>query len=552
MDWIYDIFEFSKKYPLDFTQMSFWIFFVIVYAGFALTYKRLFIRNLFLFLVSCFFYYKTSGLFVMLLLFSTVTDFYFGRQIDKSEDEGRRKLFVTLSVCLNLFVLSYFKYAYFFTDAYNTIFHTNHKVFNYLAYWGNGFHSKGYFSVDEIVLPVGISFYTFQTISYTVDIYRRKLKSLDSILDFGLYVTFFPQLVAGPIVRAEVFVPQLLRPTQITKEDFNMATYFIFKGLIKKMLFANFIAVEFLDRVFEMPTMYSGFTNLMALVGYSLQVYGDFAGYTDIAIGLALLMGFELPRNFNSPYKAINTGDFWKRWHISLSTWLKDYLYIPLGGNRTGSWASVTIALVLVSVALIGVGNPYFSLIIGLLLLGGTLLAMKSERFQHYITTNINLMLTMVLGGLWHGASWKYILWGGINGLGIVFYKLWRKLSPYEHSTHWLAHFWKVFSTFIFIVFVRLYFRGQDMERIGQFYDQLWNNMDLSSSGQVLWYFRDAFAVIVLGYTVHWLPQSLKDKIEEAYYQSPIWVKALIMAVVAVICYQTFSNDAPAFIYFQF
>ena len=552
MDWIYDIFEFSKKYPLDFTQMSFWIFFVIVYAGFALTYKRLFIRNLFLFLVSCFFYYKTSGLFVMLLLFSTVTDFYFGRQIDKSQDEGRRKLFVTLSVCLNLFVLSYFKYAYFFTDAYNTIFHTDHKVFNYLAYWGNGFHSKGYFSVDEIVLPVGISFYTFQTISYTVDIYRRKLKSLDSILDFGLYVTFFPQLVAGPIVRAEEFVPQLLRPTQITKEDFNRATYFIFKGLIKKMLFANFIAVEFLDRVFEMPTMYSGFTNLMALVGYSLQVYGDFAGYTDIAIGLALLMGFELPRNFNSPYKAINTGDFWKRWHISLSTWLKDYLYIPLGGNRTGSWASVTIALVLVSVALIGVGNPYFSLIIGLLLLGGTLLAMKSERFQHYITTNINLMLTMVLGGLWHGASWKYILWGGINGLGIVFYKLWRKVSPYEHSTHWLAHFWKVFSTFIFIVFVRLYFRGEDMERIGQFYDQLWNNMDLSSSGQVLWYFRDAFAVIVLGYTVHWLPQSLKDKIEEAYYQSPIWVKVLIMAVVAVICYQTFSNDAPAFIYFQF
>lgn len=552
MDWIYDIFEFSKKYPLDFTQMSFWIFFVIVYAGFALTYKRLFIRNLFLFLVSCFFYYKTSGLFVMLLLFSTVTDFYFGRQIDKSEDEGRRKLFVTLSVCLNLFVLSYFKYAYFFTDAYNTIFHTDHKVFNYLAYWGNGFHSKGYFSVDEIVLPVGISFYTFQTISYTVDIYRRKLKSLDSILDFGLYVTFFPQLVAGPIVRAEEFVPQLLRPTQITKEDFNRATYFIFKGLIKKMLFANFIAVEFLDRVFEMPTMYSGFTNLMALVGYSLQVYGDFAGYTDIAIGLALLMGFELPRNFNSPYKAINTGDFWKRWHISLSTWLKDYLYIPLGGNRTGSWASVTIALVLVSVALIGVGNPYFSLIIGLLLLGGTLLAMKSELFQHYITTNINLMLTMVLGGLWHGASWKYILWGGINGLGIVFYKLWHKLSPYEHSTHWMAHFWKVFSTFIFIVFVRLYFRGEDMERIGQFYDQLWNNMDLSSSGQVLWYFRDAFAVIVLGYTVHWLPQSLKDKIEEAYYQSPIWVKALIMAVVAVICYQTFSNDAPAFIYFQF
>ncbi|WP_454982421.1 MBOAT family O-acyltransferase [Capnocytophaga granulosa] len=552
MEWIYDLFEFSKKYPMDFTQMGFWVFFFIVYTGFAFVYKRLFVRNLFLFLVSCFFYYKTSGLFVMLLLFSTVTDFYFGRQIDRSENEGRRKLFVTLSVTLNLLVLSYFKYAYFFTDSYNTIFHTDHKVFNYLAYWGNGFRDKGYFSVDEIVLPVGISFYTFQTISYTVDIYRRKLKSLDSILDFGLYVTFFPQLVAGPIVRAEEFVPQILRPTQITQADFNKATYFIFKGLIKKMLFANFIATEFLDRVFEMPTMYSGFTNLMALVGYSLQVYGDFAGYTDIAIGLALLMGFELPRNFNSPYKAVNTGDFWKRWHISLSTWLKDYLYIPLGGNRTGSWASVAISLLLISVALIGVGNPYFSLIVGVLLLGGTLLAMKNERFQHYISTNINLMLTMVLGGLWHGASWKFILWGGINGLGIVFYKLWRKISPYEHSTHWLAHFWKVFSTFMFIVFVRLYFRGEDIERINQFYSQLWNNMDWSSSGQVLWYFRDAFAVMVLGYVVHWLPQSLKDKIENAYYQSPIWVKVLIAVVAAVICYQTFSNESPAFIYFQF
>jgi alginate O-acetylation protein len=552
MEWIYDLFEFSKKYPMDFTQMGFWVFFFIVYTGFAFVYKRLFARNLFLFLVSCFFYYKTSGLFVMLLLFSTVTDFYFGRQIDRSENEGRRKLFVTLSVTLNLLVLSYFKYAYFFTDSYNTIFHTDHKVFNYLAYWGNGFRDKGYFSVDEIVLPVGISFYTFQTISYTVDIYRRKLKSLDSILDFGLYVTFFPQLVAGPIVRAEEFVPQILRPTQITQADFNKATYFIFKGLIKKMLFANFIATEFLDRVFEMPTMYSGFTNLMALVGYSLQVYGDFAGYTDIAIGLALLMGFELPRNFNSPYKAINTGDFWKRWHISLSTWLKDYLYIPLGGNRTGSWASVAISLLLISVALIGVGNPYFSLIVGVLLLGGTLLAMKNERFQHYISTNINLMLTMVLGGLWHGASWKFILWGGINGLGIVFYKLWRKISPYEHSTHWLAHFWKVFSTFMFIVFVRLYFRGEDIERINQFYSQLWNNMDWGSSGQVLWYFRDAFAVMVLGYVVHWLPQSLKDRIENAYYQSPIWVKVLIAVVAAVICYQTFSNESPAFIYFQF
>ena len=319
------------------------------------------------------------------------------------------------------------------------------------------------------------------------------------------------------------------------------------------MLFANYIAVQFLDAVFDMPTMYSGFTNLMALVGYSLQVYGDFAGYTDIAIGLALLLGFELPKNFNAPYKATSTGDFWKRWHISLSTWLKDYLYIPLGGNRTGSWGSVIISLLFIIVALIEIGNPYFSLFAGILLVGGTLLALKNERFQQYITTNINLMLTMLLGGLWHGASWKYILWGGINGLGIVFYKLWRKVSPYEHSTHWLAHFWKVFSTFIFIVFVRLYFRGADMERINQWYEQVWSHFDLAGSGEVIWYFKEAFVVMFVGYLVHWLPESLKLRIENAYYKSPLWFKILIMVGVTIICYQTYtSGSSQAFIYFQF
>ena len=551
-DFFNNFFTFDPQHPLTFVRIDFWIFFALVYAVFALIYKRRHLRNLFLLIASFYFYYKASGLFVLLLVFSTVTDFYLGHYIDQHQEELRRKIAVTISICLNLLVLSYFKYAYFFTDTYNALFQTHHQTFNYLAYWANGFNYKGYFSVDDIILPVGISFYTFQTISYTVDIYRKKIAPLKSMLDFGFYVSFFPQLVAGPIVRAEEFVPQILKKTVVSKEEFNKAIFLILKGLIKKMIFADFIAMHFLDKVFDAPAMHTGFMNLLALIGYSLQIYGDFSGYTDIAIGVALLLGFKLPVNFNSPYKALNCGDFWKRWHISLSTWLKDYLYIPLGGNRTGSWASVTIALALVSVALIGVGNPYFSLIVGILLLGGTLLAMKNERFQHYITTNINLMLTMVLGGLWHGASWKYILWGGINGLGIVFYKLWRKVSPYEHSTHWLAHFWKVFSTFLFIVFVRLYFRGEDMEHINQWYGQVWNNMDLASSGQVLWYFREAFLVMILGYTVHWLPQSLKDKVEQAYYRSNLWVKVLVMVVVAVICYQTFSNDAPAFIYFQF
>ncbi|HNQ27903.1 MAG TPA: MBOAT family protein, partial [Aquaticitalea sp.] len=287
MNRLYDIFEFSEDFPLIFTQANFWIFFVVTYFLFALFYKKIALRNTYLLLASLFFYYKTSGLFVGILVFSTITDFFFGKAIYKSQNRTIRYLFVTLSVVINLSVLCYFKYAYFFTDSFNMLFGTQYEVFNWLAHWGNGFANQNYFTVDKIILPVGISFYTFQTISYSVDIFRKKLKPLDSILDFGFYVSFFPQLVAGPIVRAENFVPQISKPTIITKADFDKGTFMIIKGLIKKMIFADFIAMHFLDRVFDAPEMYSGFANVMAMFGYTLQIYGDFAGYTDIAIGLA-------------------------------------------------------------------------------------------------------------------------------------------------------------------------------------------------------------------------------------------------------------------------
>lgn len=552
MQWLYKIFGFSENTPLTFTQIDFWIFFAFVYCIFALIYKKIHLRNVFLFLVSLYFYYKTSGLFVFLLLFSTVSDYFLGKYIYQSEKQLHRKMLVIVSVFLNLFILSYFKYAYFLTDSYNYLFNTDIKVFNHLAYWANGFAEKSYFKVDSIILPVGISFYTFQTISYSVDIYRRKIKPLDSVLDFGFYVTFFPQLVAGPIVRAEYFVPQILKATQISKDDFNKGTYLIFKGLIKKMLFADFIAMQFLDRVFDTPNLYSGFTNVMALIGYSLQVYGDFSGYTDIAIGLALLMGFTLPKNFDSPYKATSCGNFWKRWHISLSTWLRDYLYIPLGGNKGGSWGSIVISLLFVIVAIVAVDSAIFSIFVGIILIIGSLSAYFIPSVRLQISTNINLMLTMLIGGLWHGASWKYILWGGINGLGIVVSKLWKKVSPYQNSTHWLVHFWKISTTFLFIVYVRLYFRGEDMERIGLWYEQVWNNFGLSDMFEVLYFFRWAFLVMLFGYVTHWLPERIKNQVEHQYNQSSFWVKVLIAVGIVIICYQTYSAGFQPFIYFQF
>lgn len=551
-DFFNNFFTFDPKHPLTFVRIDFWIFFVLVYGVFVLIYDRRNVRNLFLLLASFYFYYKSSGLFVLLLLFSTVTDFYLGHYIHRQAEEQRRKVAVSVSVCLNLFVLAYFKYAYFFTDTYNALFHTQHETFNYLAYWANGFQYKGYFSVDKIILPVGISFYTFQTISYTMDVYRRKVAPLKSILDFGFYVSFFPQLVAGPIVRAEEFVPQILKNTKITKEEFNKAIFLILKGLIKKMIFADFIAMHFLDRVFDAPTMHSGFTNILALIGYSLQIYGDFSGYTDIAIGVALLMGFHLPINFNSPYKALNCGDFWKRWHISLSTWLKDYLYIPLGGNRNSSLGTFVFSLLFVVILVVAVGNLAFTLVIGGLLVVGSALAFFYKPFERYLTTNINIMLTMLIGGLWHGAAWKFVIWGGLNGLGVVAYKYWRKISPYEQSTLWVARVWKITFTFVFITFTRIFFRSNDMESVGQWFHQVATNMSWDTATQVMKYNNIPLGIILVGYLTHWLPQAWKDAIEHVFSESHYIVKGAIAMVVVLICYQAYSTDIQPFIYFQF
>ncbi|CEN32524.1 MBOAT family O-acyltransferase [Capnocytophaga cynodegmi] len=552
MDFITNFFSFDEKSPLNFVRIDFWIFFAIVYTIFSFIYRRIRLRNLFLLFASIYFYYKASGLFVFLLLFSTITDFYLGNFIYRQTQQQKRKIAVVISVIINLSVLAYFKYAYFFTDTYNALFNTNHQVFNYLAYWGNGFNSQGYFRADTIILPVGISFYTFQTISYTVDIYRRKTAPLKSILDFGFYVSFFPQLVAGPIVRAENFVPQIISKTQVTTDSFNKGTFMILKGLIKKMIFADFIAMHFLDQVFDNPTMFSGFSNIMALIGYSLQIYGDFSGYTDIAIGLALLMGFQLPINFNSPYKAINCGDFWKRWHISLSTWLKDYLYIPLGGNRNSSVGTIIISLIFIVGVTVAINEIYFTLLVGLILVVVSGMMYISRSIERHVVTNINIMLTMLIGGLWHGASWKYVIWGGLNGIGILVYKYWRKISPYEKSTHWIATAWKITFTFAFITFTRIFFRGKDMESISQWFDQVNNNMGWDSAWQVLTHYQDVFFIMLIGYITHWLPQKWKDAVEHIFSESHIAVKGAIAVVVVIICYQAYSADLHPFIYFQF
>lgn len=612
LDFLTRVLAFDQNSPLLFTQFYFWAFFAIVFACFSLMHNRRLLRNSFLFFASILFYYKTSGLFFLILLFSTLSDFILGQAIYNSKSLFKQKFFVTTSVIINLGTLFYFKYAYFYTDSYNQLFHTNLEVFNYIAHWSNNIGGTS-FDVSQIMLPVGISFYTFQTISYSVDVYRKKLKPVTNILDFGFYVSFFPQLVAGPIVRASEFIPQLYQKYRLSRLQFGIAVFWILNGLVKKMILSDYLAVNFIDRVFGNPLMFSGFENLMALFGYSLQVYADFSGYTDIAIGVALLMGFRLPVNFNSPYKATNPGNFWKRWHISLSTWLKDYLYIPLGGNRRGSfgtffWIAI-IAVFTISLS----GRTWPAIAITLTAISIFVASLKWPIIRKSIFTNINLMITMLLGGLWHGASWNFMIWGGLNGAGILTYKFWRKRtiniktlttlglflifilldiafpsplvsigmywtgiifigtfldflyqkSKIPFSTKWINRAWSIFLTFVFITFTRLFFRsGSNLdpaesnriawETASNMVKQIGSTWNTAIIGDILYEYRKVFIVFTLGMIIHWLPSKFKQWYRINFAFLPKWIQLLAVVLTVFVIYQFITAELQSFIYFQF
>ncbi|WP_206082067.1 MBOAT family O-acyltransferase [Maribellus sediminis] len=548
-----NIFFYDKSAPLIFTRFFFWAFFAIVLLGYSLVYKNKnrSIRAGYLFMASLFFYYKSSGFFFFILLFSTLTDFFIGKWIYNSKNELLRKTLIATSVVVNLGLLAYFKYAYFFVDSVNLMFGTDVHVINHLALWAN--EATGtHFNVNQILLPVGISFFTFQTISYSVDVYRGETEPVNNLIDFGFYVSFFPQLVAGPIVRASGFIKQIYEDYHLTRPEFGWALFMILKGLIKKIFIGDYIAINFVDRVFSDPLHYSGFENLMALFGYSLQVYVDFSGYTDIAIGVALLMGYRLPQNFNSPYKAKNVGEFWKRWHMSLSSWLKDYLYIPIGGNREGSVFSYISLGVILAIIVLLAGKLILVPIFAALVLVFGLLARFSSKIRRSIDTNINLMLTMLLGGLWHGASWQFIIWGGLNGIGLVVYKFWRKISPWENRSNILVNVWKIAITFTFITFTRVFFRSESMEVVNGMLHQIGTNLDLTLIPKVLVAYKLVFLVMLFGFVIHWLSQKWKDRIMNWFIDSPIWMQAVVAAVTVVIVYQSISSDMQPFIYFQF
>ena len=606
------LFSFDPAHPLLFTQFYFWAFFALVFALFSLCHSKPLLRNGYLFAVSLFFYYKTSGVFLALLVFVIVYNFLAAKWLNRLRPERARSVLTGVSVFVDLGILAYFKYAYFITDFVNRLLGLSLEVHDVLGQWLNLLCGASVFRVDAIILPVGISFFTFQAVSYIVDVKRRKIQPVENFLDFGFYLSFFPQLVAGPIVRASEFISQLHKPYSLSRRWFGIAVFWILNGLCKKLILSDYLAVNFCDRVFENPLLYSGFENLSALFCYSLQVYADFSGYTDIATGVAMLMGFWLPKNFDSPYKALNTQQFWRRWHMSLSRWLRDYLYIPLGGNRN---ASAGTYIIIIAVAVIGSflsGSWWVAVAVFALAALIGLWAWKRPQDRKLITTNINSMNTMLLGGLWHGASWNFMIWGGLNGIGMIIYKLWtaRTLGqkvlivsfftllvgafalwlpapvwnmffvwlliiwvgtavkavmpgPDRASVRWLSNAWDIFQTFVFITFTRLFFRSGSNLDPAQANEQAWNtakNMvnqigsawDLSLVPRMAWEHRAVLLLFVLGMIVHWLPERFKRRYRVVFARLPLPVMALVVVAVVVLCYQFITADLQSFIYFQF
>lgn len=601
MELLRHIFGFNSNSPLLFTQFYFWAFFALVYAVFAIIMEvgdsrqdsktssnRLHLRNIFLMVVSWFFYYKTSGISLFILLFITCSDWLIAKQIyrnNQNQRTARARWWLALSIIIDLGLLCYFKYAYFFTNIINDLLGTEFAVFDIFAYIGNGFSDSGRFTVDNIILPVGISFYIFQVISYTVDVYRGHVQPVKNILDFGFYVSFFPQLVAGPIVRANEFLSQLYRPFRLSRRLAGLAVFWILNGLIKKIVLSDYLAINLIDRVFENPLLFSGFENIFALFAYSLQVYADFSGYTDIAIGIAMLMGFYLPKNFDSPYKSRNPQEFWRRWHMSLSRWLKNYLYIPIGGNRK--------------------------------ILG------KSVKNKN-TAGNFNSFITMLLGGLWHGASWNFVIWGALNGIGMIIYKIWAKINwnlkillitsltvgvamihylwdepiynilfiwmlvmwsgTLIRYIHWwverwghiaitgtkrskiinyFSNGWAIIQTFVFITFTRLFFRSgsnldpatasqEAWETAKNMINQIGGAWDNSIIPAFIWEYRWVVMLFILGMIIHWMPTRAKRWYRIRFALLPTWSIVLIAIVAIIAVYQFVTADMQPFIYFQF
>jgi len=476
---------YNVKDPLLFNSGFFLFFFCIFLFGYQFLYKRKLTRVVYFTLFSLYFFYKACGFYFGFILLSAVIDFNLSNWIYNSQTKRKKNFILIFSICINLGLLFYFKYTNFFIEIINDL-------------------ELGHIKPLHLILPIGISFYTFENLSYTIDVYRGKFKPVQSFLDYCFFLTFFPKLVMGPIVRASDFIPQIRKDIFITNQDVARGMYLILGGLFKKIVISDYIYTNYVQYIFDDPSRHSGIECLLGVYGYAMVIYCDFSGYSDMAIGMAKWMGFTINENFDSPYQSSSITEFWRRWHMSLSSWLKDYLYISLGGNRVG-------------------------------------------KFRQYV----NLMLTMLLGGLWHGASFNFIVWGGLHGLALAVDKI-RMSIKFLNPTSKILRLIGVLFTFHFVCFCWVFFKASSFYDAGIIFTQIFTNFDLSAFVPLLLAYRSVFVIMLIGYIVHFVPKSYEYFAENILIKISLTGRILILLIFIWIIIQVKQADQVMPIYLQF
>jgi alginate O-acetyltransferase complex protein AlgI len=473
-----------------FNTLEYAQFYAVVFVASWLLCRLRKVRLVFLLAASYVFYARWNYRFVPLIFASSTADWLLGNAIARATEPRLRKRWLGATVALNLGVLAVFKYQNFGIDTARAVL------------LSLGFHPPEL--ALEVVLPVGVSFFTFESMSYVIDVYRGHIQPHRSYLEYLTFVAFFPHLVAGPIVRPRDLLPQLAAPAVWDEQAANRALLLITLGLVKKVAIGDYLAINLIDRVFDAPLQFSALECYAAVVGYAVQIYCDFSGYTDIAIGSALLLGIRFPKNFDSPYKAVNVQDFWRRWHISLSTWLRDYLYIPLGGNRRGP-----------------------------------------------ARTYVNLMITMLLGGLWHGANWTFVAWGGLHGIGLALTRAFeRRSGRAEHAPAArspLFSFLGVFFTFHFVCVAWIFFRADTFRGAMRMFSQLATLSTFHPNLPV-----KVVLVLIVGLASHYIPERWYEAAGKRFSSMPALAQGLALSLVAVAVRRMESAEAVPFVYFQF
>lgn len=470
--------------PMIFSSGLFWLLFLLFLPIYGMLKGSRTKMALFTILFSLYFYYKSSGIFFLLLITTSLIDWGLSHAIFRARRRGFRLALMWLSIGVSLSILGYFKYANFFLWNWNAMV-------------------QGNFQPLEIILPVGISFYTFQSISYIVDVYKGRIAPTRRWTDYLFFLSFFPALVAGPIVRADDFLPQLQNNRPATRRMVWTGFWLIIVGLIKKAVIADYIA-QYNDLVFDNPMAYPGLQSLLGILGYTMQIYCDFSGYSDMAIGLALIMGFDLGINFDSPYQSTNLTEFWRRWHISLSSWLRDYVYIPLGGNRKGVFR-----------------------------------------------TYLNNFLTMLIGGLWHGAAWKFIFWGAMHGVGLAVHKMCRPVLK-KIPDNWLTIFLSWLLTMVYVSLLWVFFRAASWSDSLLIITNIFRDFNLAQLPE-FYEARSLWCWMMLALTVmHFTPRRWADGLCDLFVRSPLIVKLLAFLIAVQMVIELMTAEVVPFIYFQF